>query len=119
MDIKSEVDIKDELVETSEDISNNGQSLEKDTGLEEIQEKNVCPNKDVKEKMEIEEELLTNEYTESRQPIEQVFVLDEGQIFAVTLSLHIYITTYVFVFLRTRYVTKSLLESCEVLFLLK
>ncbi|KAB7506310.1 hypothetical protein Anas_11113, partial [Armadillidium nasatum] len=79
MDIKREVDIKDEVIEISEDISNNGQSLEQDTRLEEIQGKNVCPNKDVKEKMQTKEELHTNEYTESRQPIEQVFVLDEGQ----------------------------------------
>ncbi|RXG57520.1 hypothetical protein Avbf_14248 [Armadillidium vulgare] len=49
MDIKSEVQIKDEFLESSEDFQQEVQSFEQDLGLEEVQNEVLCTNVDVKE----------------------------------------------------------------------
>ncbi|RXG57519.1 hypothetical protein Avbf_14247, partial [Armadillidium vulgare] len=75
MDIKSEVQIKDEFLESSEDFQQEVQSFEQDLGLEEVQNEVLCTNVDVKEEVfDIEEERTKND-----QLIEKIFVVDESQ----------------------------------------
>ncbi|RXG58526.1 hypothetical protein Avbf_17243 [Armadillidium vulgare] len=76
MDIKSEVQIKDEFLESSEDFQQEAQSFEQDLGLEEIQSEILCTNVDVKDELlDIEEERTKND-----QLIEKIFVVDESQV---------------------------------------
>ncbi|KAB7499847.1 hypothetical protein Anas_12983, partial [Armadillidium nasatum] len=62
MDIKSEIEIKVEHFESTEDVRNNGQIIEKVSLLEETQKKNFYSNIKVKDEIEIKDEPLdTNE----------------------------------------------------------
>ncbi|RXG54642.1 hypothetical protein Avbf_18216 [Armadillidium vulgare] len=74
MDIKSEIEIKDEFL--SPDFRYDGQSSEQDSWFDEIQEKDEIEIKD--EQLDINEE-----YTEGGQHIDSVAVLDESQLFYI------------------------------------
>ncbi|KAL7634636.1 UNVERIFIED_CONTAM: hypothetical protein RMT77_015013 [Armadillidium vulgare] len=77
MDIKSEFEIKEELLEESlEDVINN----EPDSEWKEIQTKIFSPNIDMKEEIEIKDEEvnITEEHPEDGDQIEQKFVLQES-----------------------------------------
>ncbi|KAL7634450.1 UNVERIFIED_CONTAM: hypothetical protein RMT77_014827 [Armadillidium vulgare] len=103
MDIKSEVEIKDEIIESYEDFISDVQRLEQVSVLEEIQENLFYPNVDVKEEIEmkslqhedlfypsidIKEEIelkidplyIKEEYTESDYLIDEISRLDDSQV---------------------------------------
>ncbi|KAB7501009.1 hypothetical protein Anas_12171 [Armadillidium nasatum] len=76
MDIKSEIEIKEEVLEKSlEDVINN----EPDSEWKEIQTKIFSPNIDIKEEIEIKDEEvnIAEEHPEDSDQIEQKFVLQE------------------------------------------
>ncbi|RXG59838.1 hypothetical protein Avbf_10271 [Armadillidium vulgare] len=102
MDIKSEVEIKDELLESSDDFIYNVHRFEQVSVLEEIQENMFYPNVDVKEEIEIKslqhedlfypsldikEEIelkidplyIKEENTESGYHVDQISGLDDSQ----------------------------------------
>ncbi|KAB7504936.1 hypothetical protein Anas_09091 [Armadillidium nasatum] len=102
MDIKSEVDIKDELLESSDDFIYNVQRFEQVSVLEEIQENMFYPSVDVKEEIEmkslqhedlfypgidVKEEIelkidplyIKEEYSESGYHVDQISGLDGSQ----------------------------------------
>ncbi|KAB7505840.1 hypothetical protein Anas_11376 [Armadillidium nasatum] len=78
MNVKGEVDIKDELVESSEVIRTSGYNFEQDSELEEIQEKNVCQNIYIKEELDVEDEEVDSKKgcTEASQHIDQTSRFD-------------------------------------------
>ncbi|KAB7502901.1 hypothetical protein Anas_11677 [Armadillidium nasatum] len=79
MDTKSEVEIKEEMLEKSlEDVINN----EPDSKWKEIQPKILSPNIDMKEEIEIKDEEvnITEEHPEDGNQIEQKFALQESQV---------------------------------------
>ncbi|KAB7504697.1 Zinc finger protein ZFAT, partial [Armadillidium nasatum] len=78
MDTKSEIEIKEEILEKSlEDVINN----EPDSEWKEIQPKMLSPNIDMKEEIEIKDEEVNimKEHPEDGDQIEQKFVLQESQ----------------------------------------
>ncbi|KAB7501771.1 hypothetical protein Anas_12749 [Armadillidium nasatum] len=78
MDFKTEIDIKEEVLEKSlEDVINN----EPDSEWKEIQTKIFSPDIDMKEEIEIKDEEvnITEEHPEDGDQIEQKFVLQESQ----------------------------------------
>ncbi|KAB7507653.1 Zinc finger protein ZFAT, partial [Armadillidium nasatum] len=81
MDIKSEIEIKEEFLEDSEDYKNNDQRFEHNSKLEEIQDKKFCPNIDVKEEREIVDESLDFkvEYAKNGEQYEQISGADKSQ----------------------------------------
>ncbi|KAL7634457.1 UNVERIFIED_CONTAM: hypothetical protein RMT77_014834 [Armadillidium vulgare] len=78
MDIKSEIEIKDEFL--SPDFRYDGESSEQDSWFDEVQGKNVYPNIDIKDEIEIQDEELDfkEEYAEG-QHIDPISGLDESQ----------------------------------------
>ncbi|RXG67835.1 hypothetical protein Avbf_00970 [Armadillidium vulgare] len=77
MDIKSEVEIKDELLVTSEYVQDNGQIFE-----QEVQKEKLYPSIVIKEESEIKDEELDikEEYAEDGHHIKQIFVLEDSQV---------------------------------------
>ncbi|RXG57716.1 hypothetical protein Avbf_18651, partial [Armadillidium vulgare] len=82
MDIKSEVEIKDEIIESSEDFTNDVQRFEQVSVLEGIQQENMLyPSVDVKEEIEpkIDPLYIKEENTESGYHVDQISGLDDSQ----------------------------------------
>ncbi|KAB7502177.1 hypothetical protein Anas_12875 [Armadillidium nasatum] len=78
MDIKSEVEIKEEILEKSlEDVINN----ESDSEWKQIQTNIFSPNIDMKKEIEIKDEEvnITEEHPEDSDQIEQKFVFQSQQ----------------------------------------
>ncbi|RXG71594.1 hypothetical protein Avbf_06324 [Armadillidium vulgare] len=69
MDIKREIDIKDDVLENID-----SQHFGQDSELEETQKEKFCPNRDFEEEIEIKNEPLdiNEEYTENGQNENQV-----------------------------------------------
>ncbi|RXG54304.1 hypothetical protein Avbf_13106 [Armadillidium vulgare] len=82
MDIKSEIDIKDEFFESSEDFRSNTQSFDQDSWMEERRGESFYPIIYVKGESEIKEEnldLKEENEEHGERDVDEVSGLDENQ----------------------------------------